>query len=136
VRVVLDTNVLVAAFLSHGSCHDLLEHCFRNHEIVTTAELLTEFESVMSRKLGFKKADVREALRVVRWMISRVEPEPLPSAICRDPDDDRVLAAAVGGAARCIVTGDKDLLEIEEYRGIVILSPDRFWRFEERSGSD
>ncbi len=64
-------------------------------------------------------------------MVTLVEPVPLGTTVCRDPDDDRVLAAAVGGGVACIVTGDKDLLVPGAYRGIPMLSPDRFWSFED-----
>jgi len=52
--------------------------------------------------------------------------------VCRDADDDRVLAAAIAGGVRCIITGDKHLPTLEEHRGIRILPPDGFWRFEQR----
>ncbi|MFQ5742825.1 MAG: putative toxin-antitoxin system toxin component, PIN family [Acidobacteriota bacterium] len=130
-KVLLDTNVLIAAFIAHGSCHELLEHCFHHHQILTTNDLLKEFEGTLSRKFHFTRAEVREAMQVLGWMLRTVEPQPLEAAVCRDPDDDRVLAAAVGGGAACIVTGDQDLLVLEKYRGIAILSPDSFWRFEE-----
>ncbi len=130
-KVLLDTNVLIAAFVSHGSCHELLEHCFLDHEILTTNHLLKELKETLSHNLRFSRNDVREVLRVLRWMVSVVDPQPLAVPVCRDADDDHVLAAAVGGEVACIVTGDKDLLTLEEYRGIPILSPDRFWRFEE-----
>jgi len=131
VKVLLDTNVLIAAFISHGACHDLLEHCFHHHQIVTTPELLDEFADVLSRKLRFTKSETRDARRVLGWMVTVVEPVSLDSTVCRDQDDDAVLSAALGGDAACIVTGDKDLLDLGEYHGIPILSPDRFWRFEE-----
>jgi predicted nucleic acid-binding protein len=52
-----------------------------------------------------------------------VKPEPLPKRVCRDPDDDVVLATAVAGRADFIVTGDDDLLVLKRFRGIRILSP-------------
>jgi putative PIN family toxin of toxin-antitoxin system len=131
VKVLLDTNVLIAAFISHGSCHELLEYCFHDHQIVTSQELLDEFLDTLSGKLRFTKAEVREAKRLVWRMVTLVEPVPLGTNVCRDPDDDKVLAAAVGGGAACIVTGDKDLLVLEAYHRIPILSPDRFWSFED-----
>ena len=130
-RQVLDTNVLVAAFIAHGACHELLEHCYHHHEIVTTDSLLREFQGVLSRKFRFSRSDVREALQVLRRMVEIAAPQPLARSVCRDPDDDEVLAAALGGDAACIVTGDKDLLALKEHQGIAIISPDRFWRFEE-----
>lgn len=130
-KVLLDTNVLVAAFVSHGSCHELLEHCFHHHEIVLSHGMLEEFRDVLSRKFRFTRAEVRESVHVLRLMVDLLDPQPLEKPVCRDPDDDRVLATAVTGEAACIVTGDKDLLTLEEYEGVVILAPDRFWRFEE-----
>jgi putative PIN family toxin of toxin-antitoxin system len=135
VKVLLDTNVLIAAFISHGSSHELLEHCFLDHEIVTSNDLLKELGKTLSGKLRFSRTDVREVLRVLRRMGNVVDPQPLAAPVCRDPDDDHVLAAAVGGEVACIVTGDKDLLTLEENQGIPILTPDRFWRFEESRGS-
>ncbi len=46
--------------------------------------------------------------------------------VCRDPADDMVLAAAVEGRADAIVTGDRDLLALEEYEGIAIVAPRAF----------
>ena len=130
-KVLLDTNVLIAAFISHGSCNELLEHCFHDHQIVTSSELLAEFVETLSGKLGFTKAEAREAKQVLQSMVTLAEPAAPETPVCRDPDDDRVLAAAVGGGAACVVTGDKDLLVLREYLEIPILSPDRFWSFED-----
>ena len=55
-----------------------------------------------------------------------VEPEALPKSICRDKDDDRVLATALTGRAAIIVSGDKDLLVLKRFRGIKIFSPRQF----------
>ena len=131
-RVLLDTNVLVAALIAHGTCHEVLEHCIHHHELITSDELLEEFQGVMRQKFRFAQSEVREAFQVLRGEMKIARPRALESPVCRDAEDDRVLAAAVGGEAACIVTGDKDLLVHEEYPGIRILSPERFWRFEQR----
>jgi len=51
-----------------------------------------------------------------------VEPEPLSAPVSRDPDDDHVLAAALGAEAQLIVSGDRDLLVLGAFHGISILS--------------
>jgi putative PIN family toxin of toxin-antitoxin system len=132
VKVLLDTNVLVAAFIAHGTCHEILEHCIHHHELTTSVALLEEFRGVMREKFRFTPAEVREAVHVLRGQMKLIDPPPLEVPVCRDPDDDRALAAALAGGVGCIVTGDKDLLILEEYRGIRIVAPDGFWRLDQR----
>lgn len=50
--------------------------------------------------------------------------------VCRNPDDDWVLASAQAGRCSCLITGDRDLLVLNEFDGIPILAPSAFWRFE------
>lgn len=59
-----------------------------------------------------------------------VDPPPLTVQVCRDSDDDLVLATAVAGGCACIVTGDKDLLVLGSYDTIQINSPGDFARDE------
>jgi predicted nucleic acid-binding protein len=54
--------------------------------------------------------------------------------VCRDPDDDMVLECAVVAGAQLILTGDKDLLSLNPYKGILILTPAEF--LADHSGSD
>ncbi len=129
-RVVLDTNVLLAAFISRGLCHDLLEHCVREHELVLSEFLLGEFRRKLTGKFRVPDERVGRAETLLRSEAEIVEPVPLPGPVCRDPDDDWVLATAVTGACRCIVTGDKDLLTVGGYEGIRILGPRAFWALE------
>ena len=55
-----------------------------------------------------------------------VTPSRLESQVCRDPEDDNILAAAVSADCDCIITGDKDLLVLKQYEGVQILSPRHF----------
>lgn len=61
-----------------------------------------------------------------------VTPATLDAPVCRDQDDDVVLATAVAGHGDCIVTGDQDLLVLQQFRTIPILAPGDFWRYEAR----
>jgi predicted nucleic acid-binding protein len=49
-------------------------------------------------------------------------------AACRDPDDDKFLAVALSGDAACLITGDTDLLELDPFEGLPILTPAAFLR--------
>jgi len=55
-----------------------------------------------------------------------VEALPLPEPVCSDPDDDKVLACAIAGSARYVVTGDKQLLKVSRYGNVEIVNPRRF----------
>lgn len=131
-RALLDTNVLVAAFVSRGHCNELLEHCVRRHRLVTSPDVLEELGRVLVDKLGFPATVADDAVELVRSEADVVEPVELSEEVSRDPDDDRILAAAVAGGCDCLVTGDGDLLVLDEFRGIPVLSPSAFWEFESR----
>lgn len=132
-KVVLDTNVLIAAFIARGTCHELLEYCVHEHELVTSAFILDEVREALVKKFNFSRQDAAEAVALLHTRITLVTPEPLPVPVCRDQDDDNIIGTAIAGACKCIVTGDKDLLVLKCYRGIDIIPPDRFWRHEAKS---
>lgn len=129
-RLVLDTNVLIAAFIARGVCGDLLEHCVRQHKLVTSEFILNEFREKLTSKFKFTsvEADSAAALLLTRMVV--VDPAELPSPTCRDPDDDNVLATAVAGNCDCIITGDRDLLVLQRFSGVDIVSPSDFLEYE------
>ncbi len=129
-RLLLDTNVLIAAFIARGTCSELLEHCARNHTLVTSKPLLRELEEKLAGKFGYARQETRDVLALLQGKMEVVEPASLNPPVCRDPDDDVVLATALTGTCDCIVTGDKDLLVLEQFREIPILVPAEFWRHE------
>ncbi len=129
-RLVLDTNVLIAAFVSRGVCHELLEHCRRSHHIVSSDFLLQEFETKLLGKFKIPPIKAAAAAALIRSQVEVVAPAPLSEPACRDPDDDWVLATARAGGCECIVTGDKDLLVLDPFGHIRILAPGAFWAYE------
>lgn len=129
-KLLLDTNVLVAALIARGTCSDLLEHCVRQHVVISSQPLLNELREVLERKFRQRPVDVRGALKLFAETFSLVTPEPLAQPICRDADDDMVLATALTGECAAIVTGDQDLLILASFRDIRIVSPSMFWRWE------
>lgn len=128
-RVVLDTNVLVAAFIAHGTCHEVLEACVYDHEIIASDFLLGELQGTLTRKFGYSPREAEEVVGLLRSRVTLVNPVPLDTPACQDPDDDVILGTALAGACRCLVTGDKDLLVLKRYQGIAIIPPADFWRY-------
>ena len=123
--VVLDTNVLVAALVARGLCHELVQRTVRAHAVVSSLPLIEELERVLRERFSLTPA-AQVFLRELRRSVRQVEVNVLPVPVCRDPDDDIVLATAVAAQADAIVTGDEDLLVLREYEGVAILSPRQF----------
>ncbi len=100
-KVLLDTNVLIAAFITRGVCSDLLEHCMRRHGLVTSQFILSEFHEQLIGKFKFSAEEVDEAIELLRSKMEVVAPASLASPICRDPDDDAVLGTAIPNQGTC-----------------------------------
>jgi putative PIN family toxin of toxin-antitoxin system len=130
VRLVVDANVLIAAFVARGVCAELLEYCVREHDVITSTTILDEVRDNLVKKVKVTVAHADQAVRLLRTRLQVVEPVGLESPVCRDPDDDVVLGTALAGSCDAIVTGDKDLLDLRAHERIAIVSPRGFWRFE------
>jgi putative PIN family toxin of toxin-antitoxin system len=132
VRIVFDTNVLVAAFTSLGLCHQAYEHALARTDIVTARRLLDELHDTLTGKMKIDPSLAGEILAELANELEIVEPVPLLKSICRDEDDDWVLATALAGHSEIIVSGDKDLLVLKQFQGIKILSPRQFVEWMDR----
>lgn len=129
-RIVLDTNVLIAAFIARGTCHHLLEYCINHHDLVLSEFILDEVREKLIVKFKCKPEVADETVNLLRSQVELVSATPLDRLVCRDADDDNILAAAVAGSCVCIITGDKDLLALKRFQGIDILSPGDFQGYE------
>lgn len=126
-RVLLDTNVLVAAFATRGLCEDVFRVVLAEHDLLVGESILTEIRRVLEEKLRLPEARAREIVRFVRdqaEVIVPAEPAHWPEG---DPDDQWVVAAALEGDADTFVTGDKLLLEVADQAGISVVTPRGFW---------
>ena len=128
-KVVLDTNVIIAAFSTRGLCKDLFEICLSEQTVVVSAELLNEIQDKLEEVLRLPHSLVGEIVDFITSESLLVEPAPVPRKACRDPNDIHVLGAAITAGAEIIVTGDKDLLALDRYQSISILSPRAFWEY-------
>lgn len=128
-RVVADTNTVVSGLLWHGPPRQLLEAARAGTiTLVTSAALLDELERVLARPKFSARIEragltVAELLAAYRDIAEQATPADIPPTIVADPDDDAVLAAAVGGSADLIVSGDADLLGLGSFREIRISQP-------------
>ena len=127
-RIVLDTNVLVSALITQGTPPDQLYRAWLRNEIelVTSAVQIGELADVLSRPKLRKYVDPADAAELVsdihlRAIVIRDMPIPRRSP---DPKDDAILAAAVAGEAKLVVSGDMPgILALREVEGIPIRTP-------------
>lgn len=128
-RCVFDTNVLVSALLSPGSKPRLaLDRANREGNVLLSFEVLSELFAVLNRerfRRYLDEEDIRVFLNSLTLEAEWVEVEKEIS-VCRDPKDDKFLSLAVSGRASHIVTGDADLLVLDPFQNIQILTPDGF----------
>jgi hypothetical protein len=125
-RLVLDTNVLVSAALRNGSLpHRALLKARMEAKLMASDETLAEFRSVLLRDKFDRDVarDIRLDLLEEYTKLCTLVPIPTSIRACRDPRDDKFLEVAVHGRADLIVTGDTDLLALNPFRGIAILTP-------------
>jgi putative PIN family toxin of toxin-antitoxin system len=132
-RVLLDSNVLVAAFATQGICHAVFELCLERHQMIVSRQLLEEIKGALIRKLKMPERLADERLHFLMAVSSLEQTGPKADVRCRDPEDLHVLSLGINSGAKCIVSGDKDLLELKKVRGIQILSPRKFWELERNS---
>ena len=126
-RVVLDSNVIVAAFAARGICSALFEYCVENHEVVLCAEMLAEVERALVQKVRVPRPVVRDILGYLRREARLVSPLEIDSPVCRDKSDLPVLGAAAAAGCEYIITGDADLLSVGKHEQVSIVSPRAFW---------
>lgn len=121
-RVVIDTNVFVSAFLTGGDCVRIMEMWKRGKfTLVTSREILEEISDVLKRpSIGAPQSYIFRLRRIIRQKAKVVKPY-LRVRVSKDPGDDKFIECAIKGKAKVIVTGDPHLKEIGEYKGILIM---------------
>lgn len=127
-RIVLDTNVVMSALLWRGPPYRLLDAIRQRPrlQLYSSPVLLEELAEVLTRPSATKQLNAigkaaRDVLPDYILAIELVEPVELPRVV-RDPDDDHVLACALAARADLIVTGDNDLLDLNTYQDIPIIT--------------
>lgn len=126
VKVVLDTNILISAIAFEGKPKKVLDLVLEERIIAYTSPiLLAEFKEVYRKKFGLLKEDFESTIRSIEEIFVILQPTKT-FHILDDEDDNRVLEAAIEGKCSCIVTGDKELLELEKYKNIKIISAKEF----------
>ncbi len=88
--------------------------------------ILKELRRHLRAKFKVPASGADQVIAFLREHVALVKPAKVPAGACRDRSDLPVLGTAVAAEADCLVTGDRDLLDLKEFRGVPILSPRAF----------
>jgi putative PIN family toxin of toxin-antitoxin system len=129
VRIALDSSVLIAAHISRaGVCAELLEDLLLHQELVTSEFILAELTRKLAQKFKFPMGEAELVADFLRRVSTVVAPADLPADLCRDPTDLPVLGTAVAGECQLLISVDRDLLDMQNIREILIIRPGDYWR--------
>jgi len=129
VRAVIDTNVPLSGLLWTGLPHALIEQVRGGAlSLVSSPSLIAELRYVITRAkfrtaLAKSNTDPQRMLAEAQLLAEIFDPPPLLKPVCRDPDDDAVLAVAIAAQVDLIITGDQDLLALRSHAGTAIVTP-------------
>ena len=126
-KVVCDTNVIIASFAARGLCHAVFELCLDRFEIIVSSFLIKEVETNLAKKLKLPHKLIGEITEFLSEEAETIEIGDIPRDVCKDPADARVLALVQKSEAAYLITGDKELLALKKIGSSKILSPRQFW---------
>lgn len=133
-RIVLDTNILIAAALKSGLAEDIIELAATTEIItlVTSKEILEELRSKLLTKFDKSVDNVDFYLSKLKDVAEVVKTNEKVFVIKRDPEDNKILECALAGKADLIVSADQDLIELKSFEGVGIIHPKTLtWTFPE-----
>lgn len=128
-RIILDTSVLISSILLHASVPSQAARlAFRAGIVLTSEETLAELASVLARPTISATMTADQARDYLAAFAAATELVSVTAVVvaCRDPNDDKFLALAQSGQAEFIVTGDADLLTLNPFQGVAIMTPRQF----------
>lgn len=140
IKAVFDANLLVSAFLSRenpgGASNELLRFVIAGAvELCLSIDIIDEAVGILisrprlARRYRYTPEAVGQYRADLLMLATAVDdPAPVPGAVPRDPDDDKIVACAVAAGAEYIVSRDHDLLSLGSYGGIAIIAPEAFLR--------
>jgi putative PIN family toxin of toxin-antitoxin system len=129
VRYVFDTNVIISALLFENSKPaQALQYALTDGVVLLSLELLEELNEVLGRERFNRYVTNEEREEFLEVLIERAVLVEITENVqeCRDPKDNKILELALSGKAQYIISGDRDLLTLNPFRDVLILTADKF----------
>ena len=127
-KVTVDTNFLISATQwDYSVAHKLLKKLILSDaEIFTTQDILDETAEVLERDFEYNKNEVKNIIGKILLFAKQIKPKQKIDVIKDDPDDNKIIACAIESSSEYVITYDKHLLKLKEYKGIKIITPEEF----------
>ncbi len=125
-KIILDTNVIIAAFATRGLCSAVFELCLDRFEVVLNEAILKETFIHLNGKIKLPLAQCDAIVSYLRANCYDSKIDDPDASVCRDKNDLHVRLAQHSSAAY-VITGDKDLLKLIQYKSTKIVTPREFW---------
>jgi putative PIN family toxin of toxin-antitoxin system len=127
-KVILDTNVLLSAFLTDGMCARILKRARqKDFSFILCEPVLLETKRHLKNKFSLTSRQINLFVAILTEAADETyRPAGSLAGVCRDPDDDIILVCVAETKSDFLVTGDKDLLVLQAYQGTKIISPRDF----------
>lgn len=123
-RIVLDTNVFIAAALKGGFSEDIIKMASNNMiVIICSEEILQELYKKLTEKFHWSIKDSTYFIDTLREVVEIVEIKEKLNVITQDPDDNKILECAKSGKANLVVSSDQDLIKLKQFEETAIVHP-------------
>lgn len=126
---VFDANVFISAMLMEDSIPgQAFAAACETGQLLLSISIINELDDVLRRPRLEKYLHEKERIHFLTSVVHEAHVIETSETItaCKDPKDNKYLELALSGQAACIITGDKDLLDLNPYQGIPILTPRQF----------
>jgi len=126
-KIILDSNVIIAAFAGRGLCNSVFELCFDRYDLFISEHIISEVYSNLHKKLNLPKKNADRIFLYLKEFCLVKNYDKLKNRISKNKDDDEISGLAKATKADCIITGDNDLLILDRFDITKIISPRQFW---------
>lgn len=122
-KILFDTNVLISAFMTGGTCYDIIDDSIEEHEPYYTEFVLNEFRGIFKTNFKYPDSVIDKLTSFTSRRFTKGITSDTIEKISRDESDNQLLADASFNHIDVIITGDKDLLDLKHYKEVKIIAP-------------
>ena len=125
-RIVLDTNIFISSIVFKGICREIFNDVIEKQQCFISPFIIGELKNILQTKFLIAEADVANLEKDILRVFVILNPHTDLPSICRDKADNNILQIAESANADYIISGDKDLLILQNFKLTKIISPSQY----------